>query len=66
MKIQNYNLICPMLEGKKQVKLWLKQMQKFAEVLEEMNTHDLQAIEKEEQKIYNPIIKENEPHKNSQ
>lgn len=53
MNTKNYNLICPVLEGKKAVKLWLKQMQRFAEVCEEINMSDLREAEKEEKQNYN-------------
>ncbi len=51
----NFAFICPLLHGKKQVKLWLKQMQKFAEVVEEMTMQDLREAEKEESNQYEKI-----------
>ncbi len=53
MNIKNYNFICPILEGREQVKLWLKQMEVFAKVVEEMTMQDLREAEKEESKNFN-------------
>lgn len=53
MNIENYNLICPLLRGKEQVKLWLKQMARFAKVIEEINMSDLREAEAEEKQQYN-------------
>ncbi len=49
---------------KDQIPLALKQMQKFAEIVEEITMSDLREAEKEESKNFNLQEWENDLHKN--